>query len=175
MHTLRTTLCISLILLLCVATANAKIVFSKSKDGIYQIYVMNDTGRNITPISENPYSEWMPRWSSNGSRIIFLRDITHNDSIDPDIYIMNFDGTNDKQLLDHKGTIRDISFSPDGKKVLYITAYIGINILDIETRETNKILINHGYHCDWSPDGKQVVYINDDHGVIEKKPLDSGC
>lgn len=168
MRNLRTMLCIGLILL-CAATTNAKIVFSTWANGKSQIFVMNDNGRNITQINDTPHSEWMPRWSHNGRQIAFLRDITPDDgSGTPDIYIMNANGSNDKQLLDHKGTIRDIRISPNGKELLYITAYIGINILDIDTRETKKILINHGYHCDWSPDGKQVVYINDDHGVIEK-------
>ena len=131
---------------------------------------MNDNGRNITQINDNPHSEWMPRWSSNGKQIVFLRDITANDGLlDPDIYIMHADGTNDKQILDHKGTIRDIMISPNGNKLLYLTAYVGINILNIDTLNSEKILPNtHGYHCDWSPDGKQIVYVNDDHDIIEK-------
>ena len=169
MHTLRTTLCISLILLLCVATANAKIVFSKGKDGLYQIYVMDDNGRNITPINENPYSEWMPRWSPNGRQIAFIRNSSPIDnSIQPDIFIMNANGSNARQLTDELGAATDLRYSPDGKKLLYHTYLIGLYTIDIDTRETNQILINHVYHCDWSPDGKQIVFINDDHDVIEK-------
>lgn len=169
MHTLRTTLCISFILLLCAATANAKIVFSKSKNGISQIYVMDDNGRNITSISDNPYSDRIPIWSPNGRQIAFVRDTTPNDhSTHPHIFIMNTDGSNARQLSDELGAATDLRYSPDGKKLLYHTYLIGLYTIDIDTRETHQILENHVYHCDWSPDGKQIVFINDDHDVIEK-------
>jgi len=158
-----------ILLLLFTTTVNAKIVFRGDKDGLTQIYIMDDDGGNITPINNNPYSEWMPRWSPNGRRIVFLRDTTPNDQRgNPDIYIMNADGSHPQQLLDHKHTIRDMMISPDGKRLIYITGYIGLNILDIDSRNSETILTSHGYHCDWSPDGNRIVYVNDDHDIIEK-------
>ena len=169
MRTLRTTLFISLILLLCAATVNAKIVFNTWVDEVSQIYVMDDNGGNITPINDNPYTEWIPRWSPNGRRIAFVRDTTPNDiSTKPDIFIMNADGSNVQQITNEFGSATDLRYSPDGRKLLYHNYLIGLYTLDIDTRETNKILTNHVYHCDWSPDGKQIVFINDDHDIIEK-------
>ena len=167
---MRTTLYLSFILLLCTATANAKIIFTVDEDGISKIYVMNDNGRNITQINDNAYYEYRPIWSPNGRQIVFIRDTTPNDwSTHPDIFIMNANGTNARQLSDGVTTVGEMRISPDGKKVLYLTAFVGINILDIDTRNTEKILPStHGYHCDWSPDGKQIVFINDDHDIIEK-------
>lgn len=169
MRTLQTLLCISLILL-CAATANAKIIFSAREDKISKIYVMDDNGRNITQINENPYTDWNPVWSPNGRQIVFMRDTTPNDTrTHLDIFIMNTNGTNARQLSDGVGWTNDIRISPDGNKILYITAFVGLNILNIDSFNIQKILPNtHGYHCDWSPDGKQIVFINDDHDVIEK-------
>lgn len=169
MHTLRTMLCVSLILLVCAMTANAKIVFSTGRDGIYQIYVMDDNGRNIRSISDNLYSDWRPIWSPNGRQIAFIRDTTPNDiRTRPDIFIMNADGSNAKQISDEYGSVTDMRYSPDGRKLLYHSWMIGLYITDIDTLETDVIISNHVYHCDWSPDGKQIVFINDDHDIIEK-------
>ncbi len=169
MQTLRTTLTISLILLLCAATANAKIIFSTWENGKAQIFVMDDNGRNITPINDNPYSEWRPRWSPNGRQIAFIRDTTPNDiSTRPDIFIMNANGSNARQITDEFGAATDLRYSPDGRKLLYHNYLIGLYTIDIDTRETNLILRNHIHYCDWSPDGKQIVFINDDHDIIEK-------
>ena len=171
---MRTTLYLSLVLLLCAATANAKIIFTADEDGISKIYVMDDNGHNIRKISDNPYADWRPVWSPNGRQIVFKREFKrdttpNNMSTHADIFIMNANGTNARQLSDGETTVGEMRISPDGKKVLYLTAFVGINILDIDTRNTEKILPStHGYHCDWSPDGKQIVFINDDHDVIEK-------
>ena len=164
MRILQITVCISLILL-CAATANAKIVFSADS----KIYVMDDKGRNITPINDTPYSEWRPVWSPNGRRIVFMRDTTPDDSrLDNNIFIMNANGSNVQLLSDDVWTLLDLRYSPDGKKLLYNTTLTGLYTIDIDTRETNQVIRNHVYHCDWSPDGTQIVFINDDHDIIEK-------
>ncbi len=164
---MRTTLCISLILLYAV-TANAKIIFSASHNGNSTIYVMDDNGRKITPINDNPYSEFRPKWSPNGRRIAFMRDTTpNNNSTGPNIFIMNADGSNAQQLSEENRHTLDLRYSPDGKKILYNTRLTGLYTIDIDTRELNQIIRNHVYHCDWSPDGKQIVFINDDHDIIE--------
>ena len=164
MQTLQTTLGISLILL-CAATANAKIVFSTDS----KIHIMDDNGRDIRPINENPYNDRKPIWSPNGRRIIFLRDTTPDDGrTQVDILIMHADGTNARHLADDVGWVLDLRISPDGRQVLYNTSLLGLTTIDIDTRASHEIISNHVYHCDWSPDGKQIVFINDDHHIIEK-------
>lgn len=168
MRVLWTSLCVALVLLF-VVIADAKIVFRAGEDGISKIYVMDDDGGNIRQITNNAYSEWKPRWSPNGRRIAFIRDTTPNDSTShPGVYIMHADGTNDKHLVDKRGGINDITFSPDGKRLIYTNVYVGLHILDIDTRNSETILNNHAIQCDWAPDGKRIVYINDDHHIIEK-------
>lgn len=161
---MRTTFYLSLILLYA-ATANAKIIFSTGNT----IYVMDDNGRNITSINDNAYSDWRPIWSPNGRQIVFIRDTTPNDNgTRPDIFIMNANGTNARQLSNGVGSVRDLRISPDGKRLLYNTCLIGLYTIDIDTLERKQVIRNHVYHCDWSPDGQQIVFINDDHDIIEK-------
>ncbi|MDE0317890.1 MAG: hypothetical protein OXM61_23670 [Candidatus Poribacteria bacterium] len=173
MRILHTILCISLTLLLA-AAANAKIVFSASQNGNSYLYVMDDDGGNITQLTDNQYSEWRPRWSPNGRRIAFVRDTTPNDgSVKPYIYIMNSDGTSARQISSHIGHILDLAFSPDGTKLIFNTTLLGINIInlnaiDLDKIEPNLLTHTHLFHLDWSPDGKQIVYVNDDHDVVEK-------
>ena len=168
MRTLRISLYLLLLLLL-TATTNAKIVFRGSQDGMSKIYVMDDDGGHIKQVSNSPYSDWRPRWSPNGRRIAFVRDLTPDDSrVDPKVFIMHADGSNAQQLSDKDNYILDMAFSPDGKKIVYSTTLIGLNTIDIDTRQPGMILFGHATGLDWAPDGKRIVYINDDHHIIER-------
>lgn len=169
MRTILSTLCITLVLL-CAATANAKIVFTKAQNGTSKIFVMDDDGGNIKQLNDTPYTESRPIWSPNGRRIAFLRDTTpDDDTINFYIFIMNANGSNVQQLSD--GTINpmDLRYSPDGKELLYHTGQSGLRRLDIDSRQSNLIHpVWHVWHFDWSPDGQQIVFINDDHGIFER-------
>ena len=168
MRILRISLYFTLLLLL-TATTSAKIVFRGSQDGMAKIYVMDDDGGNIKQISNSPYSDWRPRWSPNGRRIAFVRDLTPDDSkVNPKVFIMHADGTHAQQLSDKDNYILDMAFSPDGKKIVYSTTLIGLNTIDIDTRQPETILFSHATDLDWAPDGNRIVYINDDHHIIEK-------
>ena len=168
MRILLTTLSLSLILFFS-AAASAKILFSSSRNGNSDIYVMDDDGSNITQITEKPFSGWRPRWSPNGKKIAFIRDTTPFDlPRNPNVFLMNPDGTNAQQLTDYDGYIGDFCLSPDGKKVLLSKATIGMILIDLDSGERQEIIRSHVLQFDWSPDGKQIVYVNDDHWFDEK-------
>ncbi len=50
------------------------IVFSSSRDGNSNIYIMNEYGKITTPLLQWPGNEWNPRWIPNTSKIIFFSD-----------------------------------------------------------------------------------------------------
>lgn len=172
MRTLQTLLSISLTLLFAVTTT-AKIVFTEGGIINGSIYVMDDDGGNIKRITDDTTVDWSPRWSPNGRKIAFKRDIDPHDSTSKsDVYIMNADGSNAQHISRYTRVITDIAFTPDGSQ-LYYNLVLGIkrvdlNAIDLDRIEPHLLPITHVYQLDISPDGKRIVYVNDDHDVLEK-------
>ena len=81
------------------------------------IYVMNADGSANTLLTTDASSEGDPTWIKNGSKIAYLSYKSGNGQI----WEMNADGTSRRQLSDFEGGIEGFSFSPNGKKVLFIS------------------------------------------------------
>src|SRR2546427_7643266 len=48
-----------------------KIAFASSRDGRFEIYVMNPDGSGVTRVSSEQAEEFEPSWSPDGARIAF--------------------------------------------------------------------------------------------------------
>ena len=173
MRLLQITLCFSLILFL-TAVASAKIVFCSYQDKSYGIYTMNDNGSNITQITSFPKWEILPRWSPDGQQIAFLRNTNPSDPIMLNTFIMNADGTNVRQLTNHKeGSYNGLAFSPDGTKLIVsrrintVGEKSGLYLVDIKTAAITKISNIRMSNVDWSPDGKEIIFVNTKHWLEE--------
>ena len=151
---------ISLILLLS-TVANAKIVFDSKRDGVKEIYVMNDDGSNVTLLTDT-LSPFAPRWSPDGKQIVFNRRVIRHDTQRFHLFMMNADGTNVRQLTPpHTGWDMHPSFSPDGKSILF-TRYKdkkhSLCVLSLESGAVKQISDLGASKPEWSPDGKQIVF-----------------
>lgn len=82
-----------------------------------EVYVMNADGTDNRQITETPYNESEAVWIKGGTKIAFLC----NESGGSQIWEMNPDGTGRKILSEFSGPIEGFKFSPDGKKVLFIS------------------------------------------------------
>ncbi len=81
-----------------------------------EIFVMNADGSDNRQITKTPFSESEAKWIKNGAKIAFLS----SESGTSQIWEMNPDGTERRQLSHYDGNIEGFSFSPDEKKVLFI-------------------------------------------------------
>ena len=54
------------------ASRRTKIAFTSSRDGNYEIYVMDDDGSNQRRVTVNPASDRHPAWSPDGKKIAFV-------------------------------------------------------------------------------------------------------
>jgi Tol biopolymer transport system component/subtilisin family serine protease len=81
----------------------SKIVFQSSRDGQYEIYVMNSNGSAQTRLTNNPAWDEAPAWSPDGTKILFTsaRDDPHN----PALYVMNADGSSQTRLTAGTGGV----------------------------------------------------------------------
>lgn len=82
-----------------------------------EIFVMNADGTDNKQITHTVFGEYEPQWIKGGTKIAFLC----TESGGSQIWEMNPDGTNRKILSEFDGSIDGYSFSPDGKKVLFIS------------------------------------------------------
>ena len=81
------------------------------------IYVMNADGTNNLLLTHTADSEVEPTWIKGGSKIAFLTAASGS----MQIWEMNPDGSERKQLSSYEGSIEGFKFSPDESKVLFIS------------------------------------------------------
>lgn len=102
---------------------NKKIVYSVTYYSVpenksnSEIFVMNADGTDNKQITHTIFGEYEPQWIKEGTKIAFLC----TESGGSQIWEMNPDGTDRKILSEFEGSIDGYSFSPDGKKVLFIS------------------------------------------------------
>lgn len=155
-------ICLCLILCLFPTLTRAKIVFlaAPTRADNYSIYVMDDDGSNRTLVYDGRPSIYEVHWSPDGQLAFETRG---------DFYLMNPDGTNLRRLAQIEGIIEYLTFSPDGKQIMFrLRERIdqkevqSIQVLNVQTRKLTKIRdIPAGEgaaHLDWSPDGKNVLF-----------------
>jgi Tol biopolymer transport system component len=89
---------------------------SKSSDGYWHIFTMNEDGTDRTQITHGPYHDREPEWSPDGTKIAFMRLERVEDHFeDSRIYIVNADGSGLRFLIDGAEPV----WSPDGSRLVY--------------------------------------------------------
>ena len=81
------------------------------------IHVMDNDGSNDKLITETEYNESSPCWIQKGSKIAYLS----NQSGTNQIWVMNPDGSQRKQISFFEKDIDSFKFSPDEKMILFIS------------------------------------------------------
>ena len=81
------------------------------------IYVMNADGTNNTLLTQTAANEGEPTWIKGGKKIAFLTAASGSNQI----WEMNPDGTERRQLSNFMGNIEGFRFSPDEKNILFIS------------------------------------------------------
>jgi TolB protein len=163
--------------------------------GDQEIYVMDASdGSGKTNLSQNgPYVEdYSPRFSPDGTKVAYTSfgDSEYNPDGDADIYVVNADGSNQRNLTNNAWPVSDQSpvFSPDGQKIVYTSS--GEQVSNPEGDEEvyvmnsdgnkRKNLTNNGLDAngfavnDWShlaefsADGQKILYAS--YGVQTSNP-----
>lgn len=84
----------------------------KQNKGHHMLFVMDAKGLNKSQLTTSAKNETDPAWIDGGKRIAFLTD--------GQLWSMNPDGTDRRQLTHDTTEIEGFKFSPDGSKVILI-------------------------------------------------------
>jgi Tol biopolymer transport system component len=142
----------------------AKIVYCSLRDAIYsQIYVMNSDGgasKRVTDVKTGDACG--PAWSPDGKKIAYYAFANTQPSRNPEIWLMDADGSNPKKLTDHG---MDPSWSPDGRQIAYASRRDGIfQIYAMKADGSNVRRLTKDKSEDsnpaWGPAGNAIAYIS---------------
>ena len=107
-----------------------KIYFNSTRSGLMQLWRMNADGSQPEQVTDDAFNNWFPHVSPDGRNIVFL---SYGQDVKPDdhpyyqrVYLrsMPVDGGEPKviaYLYGGQGTINVPSWSPDGKRVAFVS------------------------------------------------------
>ncbi len=134
------------------------LVVSSNKSGNWEIYLVQPGSGETKQLTDNKASDTEPVWSPDGKQIAFVSDREGA----PDIWVMNTDGTEPKQLTKKTGGTQ-LRWSPDVKRIAFVAAKVNkdqVHTVDVATSKVTQLttLTSPSRQPAWSPDGKTVSY-----------------
>src|ERR1051325_10274309 len=137
------------------ADLKGRIAFHSSRDGDFDIYIMNADGSGVTQLTKNTVNEFDPIWSPDGKQIAFGRCLDVCDAV-----VINADGSGERVLF-HDGFPR--AWSPDGTRMAFSTNG-EVYVMNADGTGVTQLTQGGGFPTAWSPDGRQIAFNSDRDG-----------
>ena len=108
------------------------------------------------------------------AQIVFASDRDGNPDVIPgwfihDIFVMDVDGKNQRNLTNHRDKDYTPSWSPDGKRIVFSSERDGnseIYVMDADGSNPRRLTENDNFDQfpSWSPDGERIAFMSDRDG-----------
>lgn len=162
-----------------------KIIFTSMRDGDLDLYSMDADGRNVKRLTTELGYDGGAFFSPNGKQIVYrafhprteaevarYRQRLSEDLIEPnnfEVWVMNADGTNKRQVTKLGAASFAPFFTPDGKKIIFCTNYFATDprkrnfdlaLINVDGTGLERVTFNEtfdGFPM-FSPDGKKLVF-----------------
>jgi Tol biopolymer transport system component len=170
------------------------IVFTSTRDGDLDIYTMDINGRNVKRLTTELGYDGGAFFSPDGKQIVYrayhpkteaeiarYKDRLANDLIEPanfEIWVMNTDGSNKRQVTKLGAASFAPFFTPDGKGIIFSTNFFATDprkrnfdlaLISVDGTGLEQVTFNEtfdGFPM-FSPDGRKLVFASNRHGAKE--------
>lgn len=170
-----------------------RIVFTSLKDGDLDIYTMNVDGTDLRRLTNTPGYDGGPWWSPDGTQIVYrahhptdaadlkeYRDLLAAHVVRPtrvELWVMNADGSNQRQITQLGGANFGPSWTPDGRHIIFSSNYknprggnFDLFIVGLDGSGLTQVTNDEGFDGFpmFSPDGKQIIWGSSRHAKGER-------
>ena len=160
-----------------------KIVFTSTRDGDPELYLMNLDGSEQTRLTFEKGYDGGAFFSADGNKIVFrasrpktekeledYNELVNEGLVRPtnlEIFVMDADGKNMKQVTDLKAASFAPFFHPDGKRIIFSSNYgskdrreFNLFIINIDGSGLEQVTFNPSFDGFpmFSPDGKYLIF-----------------
>jgi len=149
------------------------VAFSASRNHQdYDIFILDVNLTIAFNLTRTPVrDETMPSWSPDGTQLAFSSALSSTGNITThDIYVINADGSNVRQLTDNPANDWDPVWSPDGMQIAFASNRAGyffdIYVMDVDGNNIRQLTANQSTNGSpaWSPDGSQIAFVSSRNG-----------
>jgi TolB protein len=119
-------------------------------DNFDDVWTIDADGTDLTRLTHSPWPEFDPSWSPDGTQIAFRSER----SGEPEIWLMNGDGTGQRRLTAGLSP----AWSPDGSLIAF-SGTEGLSVIRPDGK--GRRVLPHtegGEYPSWSPDGSRIAF-----------------
>ncbi|MCP4417912.1 MAG: hypothetical protein GY805_14905, partial [Chloroflexi bacterium] len=143
---------------------DGRIIFQSDRTGMWQFYLINSDGSNLTTIPSEP-DFGQPKLSPSGEQITFFQPVNGNN----EIFVMNTDGSNLRQITTFESNTLWSDWSPDGNSLAFQSQAdrgrwqiftVDLNDPNLTPRQLTSFDQIQNSTPDWSPDGTKLAFVS---------------
>ncbi|HEU4565034.1 MAG TPA: hypothetical protein VFS05_10315 [Gemmatimonadaceae bacterium] len=169
-----------------------RIVFTSLKDGDLDIYTMNVDGSDVRRLTTTPGYDGGAWWSPDGTKIVYranhptdsaelrqYRELLAQGLVRPskvELFVMNADGSDQRQITRLGGANFGPSWTPDGKRIIFASNYrnprsrnFDLYLVNLDGSGLEQVTTNpdfDGFPM-FSPDGRKLIWASNRAGARE--------